>query len=90
MCNPALVWIPNRTYDSCTHEADEFYPLETGGVLMGYWFGPDTTVVTATIGAGPKARRERYRFEADQNCQAPTIWKSCTSPKPRLASTKNA
>ena len=60
MCRSTLVWIPKRTYDSCVDEVANFYPLETGGVLMGYWHKLGTAVVTATVGAGPDALHDQH------------------------------
>lgn len=73
MCTPYLIWFPGRMYNICADEASKFYPLETGGVLMGYWWQPNTAVVTATIRAGPDAHRERQHFEPDQSWQLAEI-----------------
>lgn len=47
-------------------EANRRTPLETGGVLMGYW-SPDgaQVVVTAVVGPGPRAIHARSRFVPD-------------------------
>ena len=73
MCDPPLIWFPALAFDACAREASEFHPIETGGVLMGYWWRPDTAVVTATIGAGPHAHRDRHHFEPDQQWQLAEI-----------------
>lgn len=40
------------------------YPLETGGVLIG-WYSQGQYVVTASTGPGPKASHKRNRFQPD-------------------------
>jgi integrative and conjugative element protein (TIGR02256 family) len=51
-------------------EAERMSPLETGGVLMGYW-GRDVSqvVVTAVIGPGSSARHKRLSFDPDTEYQ---------------------
>lgn len=47
-------------------EADQSYPCETGGVLMGYWAFPYTEIViTQAIGPGPQAFHDRFSFIPD-------------------------
>lgn len=46
-------------------DADMAYPLETGGVLVGYVAASGEPVAHAVIGAGPKARHAPARFEPD-------------------------
>lgn len=46
-------------------DADLAYPLETGGILVGYVAASGEPVVHAVIGAGPKARHAPARFEPD-------------------------
>lgn len=40
-------------------------PLETGGVLMGYWGSANEAVITAVIGPGPKAMHKKRSFRPD-------------------------
>ena len=41
-------------------------PLETGGVLTGYWAETgDEAIVTEVVGPGPRAVHERSRFRPD-------------------------
>lgn len=56
------------------HEATKMAPLETGGVLMGYFKGVDV-VITDWIGAGPSARHEGASFEPDYDFQEREIAK---------------
>lgn len=53
----------------CVTLAEKQYPLESGGVLMGWRSNEITAVVTAMIGPGPKALHERYAFQPDQDWQ---------------------
>jgi integrative and conjugative element protein (TIGR02256 family) len=50
----------------CVDYANEHHPFETGGTFMGYWSDSNTAVITASIGVGPDAVRERHNFEPDQ------------------------
>ena len=47
-------WLPRLAVELIQLEAGEVFPLETGGILMGYWAEPDV-VITDVIGPGPKA-----------------------------------
>lgn len=49
-------------------DADRAFPLETGGVLVGYRVDADQ-IITASIDAGPRAARTRTSFEADHEHQ---------------------
>jgi integrative and conjugative element protein (TIGR02256 family) len=48
-------------------EAECRFPLESGGILLGYRYPSrrEPIRVTAQIGPGPKARHECHRFEPD-------------------------
>ena len=50
-------------------EAGRSRPLETGGVLMGYWTDSNTAVISTVVGPGPKARHERHAFWPDTTYQ---------------------
>lgn len=50
-------------------EASAKYPLETGGILMGYWHAEDTIVATRYIGPGPRAIHKRATFSPDHEWQ---------------------
>lgn len=67
-----MIWLPRRFHAECVEEAKHWRPLETGGVLMGYWNG-DAAVITALIAAGPNAIRESHNFEPDQEWQLAEI-----------------
>lgn len=62
----ANVWFPINVIESMEAEARTWYPLETGGVLMGY--RPQDSggfVITTFIGPGVNAVHKRARFEPD-------------------------
>lgn len=73
MPSGTVIWIPVCLYDHCIEESDRFYRLETGGVLMGYWYEPGAAVITATIGPGPGAIHKPHAFEPDQDWQVAEI-----------------
>ena len=50
-------------------EAKRKYPLETGGILMGYWSSYTECFITEMIGPGPMARHGRAKFEPDYGFQ---------------------
>ena len=55
--------------------ANERYPLETGGVLIGYVGdnSRDEVVVTAVTGPGPKASHAAHSFKPDHEYQVEEI-----------------
>lgn len=48
---------------------EKSYPLETGGMLLGYVADNRDVVVTAIIGPGPNAIHRRFRFSPDAEYQ---------------------
>jgi len=60
------IWIKQTLVDALVVEADQGHPMETGGVLVGYWStnGCDA-VVTAVIGPGPNAVHRKDGFIPD-------------------------
>ena len=55
-------------FDFMLSEARTRYPLETGGVLMGYWsLGYTALVITASTGPGPKAIHKKTEFIPDSD-----------------------
>ncbi|WP_439472059.1 Mov34/MPN/PAD-1 family protein [Brevundimonas sp.] len=52
--------------------AEQYAPLETGGVLLGWRKGPDR-VVTAIVGPGPRALHGRHMFLPDHVWQIAQI-----------------
>lgn len=70
--DPPRIELARGVLALCRAEADRCYPLETGGVLMGFW-RRHLAVVTQVIGPGPNARHERWSFEPDQEWQLGAI-----------------
>ena len=64
-----VVLFSTKAIEEIESSADQFYPLETGGTLMGYWAEPSVAVVTKLISAGPDAARQRAGFHPDQEWQ---------------------
>lgn len=62
------IWIASTALACMEQDACEYFPLETGGLLVGYRLGPNQ-VVTAIIGAGERAVRTKISFEADHDYQ---------------------
>lgn len=61
-------WIDVRALDELFRESARAFPLETGGVLMGYQVGGDT-VVTTIVGPGPAAQHRRTSYLPDHEYQ---------------------
>lgn len=59
-------WVADATIEAMIAEAERAYPLETGGVLVGYWTSRfDQVVITNATGPGPRARHLRDSFVPD-------------------------
>lgn len=56
-------WLSREALNEMMAEGERIFPLETGGLLMGYWNGEP--VVTHVIGPGPGATHQRFNFEPD-------------------------
>lgn len=63
------VWVAETALERMTADAQEHFPLETGGVLVGYFADNGDAVIRTVIGAGPGARHQRLRFEPDHGWQ---------------------
>jgi integrative and conjugative element protein (TIGR02256 family) len=57
-------WISNTSADILLAETDRTFPLETGGVLMGYVTGKEL-VISEIIGPGPDAIHRTHSFTPD-------------------------
>jgi integrative and conjugative element protein (TIGR02256 family) len=64
-----VVWLSAKALEEIESSADDLYPLESGGTLMGYWAKPGVAVVTNLIPAGPDAVHKRTSFLPDQEWQ---------------------
>lgn len=62
------VWLSHRAAEQIRLNAAKYFPLETGGVLLGWRNGPNRTIVDV-IGAGPNALHGRMRFLPDHPWQ---------------------
>jgi integrative and conjugative element protein (TIGR02256 family) len=59
-------WVATEARERMGTEAQRRSPLETGGVLMGYWAEDQSGVVIAdVVGAGPRAVHRRAAFTPD-------------------------
>lgn len=63
-----IIWIGNSVLASCRADADEHFPLESGGVFLGYETG-DAMVITAMIPGGEQALRTRWAYAPDTDWQ---------------------
>jgi integrative and conjugative element protein (TIGR02256 family) len=66
------LWINKRAFHDLANEAERVYPLETGGVLAGYFADNDDAVVQYVIGPGRAAIHASDRFKPDHewHCRA--------------------
>lgn len=61
-----LVWFKKTSFEQLIKEGESKYPLETGGLFVGYQLSNDEVVVTRVIGPGPLASHKSDRFIPDQ------------------------
>src|SRR6266850_2017521 len=57
-------WISQSLVDKLCCEANDKFPLETGGILMGY-FSQQEVVITAIAGPGQNAIHKQNAFAPD-------------------------
>lgn len=63
-----IVWIHKSVYEKLSFEADSKHPMETGGILMGYFGNPDNvSVITHATGPSPNAVHLRSHYKPDQD-----------------------
>lgn len=67
------IWISEEAFTSLVTEANRVYPLETGGVLLGYFAENGEPVVFTNIGPGPAGVHLRTRFTPDHSWQCKQI-----------------
>lgn len=63
------LWISDKAFRNMVEEANRAYPMETGGVLVGYFAESGELVVFANIGPGPNAVHLKNRFMPDHTWQ---------------------
>lgn len=61
----ATVWISAGAVRQINDDADEFYPLETGGLLFGYRVNNREFVVEKISSAGPNSLHYPFRYVPD-------------------------
>src|SRR5690606_23819364 len=61
----AVVWIREQALDTLLQEHACYDPLETGGILIGYWGAADEALITAVVGPGPNAVHAEDSFVPD-------------------------
>lgn len=69
MSNGARLWLADSALTAMHKIADQYYPYETGGMLLGYVAKNSDVVVNAIVGPGPKAKHSRFRFVPDAKYQ---------------------
>lgn len=65
MTSPSHIWIAESCLATMSQLAGEKFPLETGGMLIGYIASTGEPVVTSIIGPGPNAKHRRFKFTPD-------------------------
>jgi len=60
--------IAKHVITAIQREAEHIYPLETGGMLLG-WRDGNAKIVTGLIGPGPRGLHGRYMFLPDHRWQ---------------------
>ena len=58
------IWLADNIADEIERLASLYYPLETGGMLLG-WRDGDDRIVTGLVGPGRRALHGRYTFIPD-------------------------
>lgn len=66
LARPAhVIWWDRRALDKALAEASRTYPLETGGVLLGWRADRRQVVVAEVVGPGPDAEHRPRSFRPD-------------------------
>lgn len=59
-------WVSNGVLDQLRNVAEGKTPLETGGLLVGYWSADNNNVVvTEMVGPGPGAKHRKMTYKPD-------------------------
>lgn len=61
-------FIERSVFAAIQAEADDKFPVETGGVLLGT-YSSDRIVITSWVGPGPKAKHTSCSFQPDYSFQ---------------------
>jgi integrative and conjugative element protein (TIGR02256 family) len=62
---PGRVWWAGAALEEALREAQSAFPLETGGLLLGWSPQPGAVVISRIIGPGPQARHRATSFTPD-------------------------
>ncbi len=68
-----LLWWERQALDEAVAKATRSFPLETGGVLLGWRTGPRLAVVSHVVGPGPGAEHHERSFRPDAAWQQKQI-----------------
>ena len=63
------MWWAAAALEAALREAQRAYPLETGGLLLGWTSEPGAVVITQVIGPGPRATHRATSFTPDAGWQ---------------------
>lgn len=63
------LWVSDAALQDLAAEANRAYPLETGGVIVGYVAENGDPVVFGAVGPGPAAVHRHQRFTPDHEWQ---------------------
>lgn len=63
------LWLPRDVFEGMKLLAKASFPLETGGMLLGYLADNGEVVVKKLIGPGPTAKHGFHHFEPDSSYQ---------------------
>lgn len=66
-------WLKQSVSAQIGGEASARYPLESGGVVMGYWADTTNIVATSCLGPGPNAKHQTHEFTPDHDWQTERI-----------------
>jgi integrative and conjugative element protein (TIGR02256 family) len=67
--NAPVAWWAQDALEAALTEADRAFPLETGGVLLGWRASTTEVVITNLVGPGPGAEHHRVWFRPDADWQ---------------------
>ncbi len=71
--NTPVVWWAQDALDQAVAEADRTFPMETGGVLLGWRASTTEVIITDLVGPGPGAEHHRVWFRPDADWQQEQI-----------------
>ena len=74
-----MISFPESILSLMVLEANDRFPSETGGILLGRWVESQRAIVTQMIGPGPRAKHCRASYEPDYEFQESEIAKAHAS-----------